>query len=188
MSMNPATFLKNCDRIITGQGFKRIIPGITLASLRTSGGLDLEAGTSMKRASLETHFEGVASAAGETDGGSLQFVIPRDYDQTVDKLKVRFLAQSAGTDTPTIDAALYRKRAGVAISTDLNPTISAAINSATDLADWVEINCDSLSLRPGDAIHMDLTFGTHTSHDANIYALEVEYHSDLVYYDSTDRS
>ena len=188
MSMNPATFLKNTERIVTGQGFKKVIPGIGLSALKTSAGLELTASTAMKRASFETVFEGVASASGTTDGGSLQFVIPRDYDETVDKLKVRFLCQSAGTDVPTIDAAMYRKREGVAISSDLDPTISGAINTATVLADWVEINCDGLGMHAGDAVHMDLTWSAHASHDANMYGLEVEYHSDLVYYDKTDKS
>ena len=188
MSMNPAVFLKNLERIITGQGFKRIIPGIGIGSLRESGGLILTAGTDPKRASFETVFEGVASAAAATTLGSLQFVIPRDYDETVDKLKIRFLAQSAGTDVPTIDAAMYRKREGVAISSDLDPTISGAINTATALADWVEINCDGLGMHAGDAVHLDFTVSAHTSHDANVYGLEVEYHSDLVYFDKTDRS
>lgn len=188
MSMNPATFLRNLGRIITGQGFKRIIPGITLSSWKDAAGLVLTASTEPKRASFETVFEGVASASSTTVGGSLQFVIPRDYDETVDKLRVRFLAQSVGTDVPTIDAAMYRKREGAAISGDLDPTISGAINTVTALADWVEINCDGLGMHAGDAVHMDFTFGSHGSHDANIYGLEVEYYSDLVYYDKTDRS
>lgn len=188
MSMNPATFLQNLDRIITGFGFKRIIPGITLSSWKDADGLTLTAATEPRRASAESNFETVTSYRSTTVGGSLQFVIPRDYDQTVDKLKVRFLAQSSSSETPTISAVLYRKRAGVAIAGDLGPTISAAINSATALAAWVEINCDGLDMQPGDALHFDFTFSTHTSHEANIYGLEVEYHSDLVYYDKTDRS
>lgn len=186
--MNPATFLKNTERIVTGQGFKRIIPGITLSSWKNADGLELTAATEPRRASAETVFEAVTSYRGTTVGGSLQFVVPRDYDQTVDKLKIRFLAQSSSSETPTIDAVLYRKRAGAAISGDLDPTISAAINSATAKAAWVEINCDDLGMQPGDALHFDFTFSTHSSHEANMYGLEVEYRSDLVYYDKTDRS
>ena len=188
MSMNPAVFLKNLERIVTGHGFKRVLHGIDLFSLRDSDGTILTGATEPKRASLETNFEGVVSTAGQTDGGTLTFAIPRDYDQTVDKLRIRFLCQSAGTDVPTIDATMYRKRPGAAISSDLDPTISAAINSVTALAEWVEINCDSQGMRPGDAVHFDFTLSTHGSHDANIYALEIEYWSDLAYYDKTDRN
>ena len=188
MGLNGATHLKELNTIIPGNGIKKILAGVDLSSWRTSGGLILEAGTAPLRASLETVFEGVQSASGTTDGGSLQIVIPRDYDQSVDKLKIRFLAESTGTDVPTIDAAMYRKREGVAITGDLDPTISGAINTVTALADWVEINCDGQSLQPGDALHFDFTLSAHSSHDANIYALEVEYHGTIVYYDKTDRS
>ncbi|MCP4598509.1 hypothetical protein [Neptuniibacter sp.] len=188
MPLNGATFLKEADTIIPGQGIKKMIRGIGIGSLRDSDGSILTTSTEPKRASLETNFEGIQSTNGQTDLGSLQFEIPRDYDQAVDKLKVRFLAQSAGTDVPTIDAAMYRKRAGAALSSDLNPTISGAINSLTALADYVEVNCDSLSLQPGDAISMDFTLSAHATHAANIYAIEIEYHSTFVYYDKTDRS
>lgn len=187
MGLNPATFCKRLEGIITGSGFRRVIPGIGIESLRDSDGTILTGSTEPKRASLETNFEGIQSTAGQTDLGTLQFVIPRDYDESCDELKIRFLAQSAGTDTPTIDAALYRKREGVAISSDLNPTISGAINSATALADWVEIECSDLSLKAGDAIHVDLTLSTHGSHAANIYGLEVWYRSDLVFFELDDR-
>ena len=187
MGLNPGTFLFRLRSIITGHGFRRAIPGIGINSLRDASGLILTAGTNPKRASLEIVFEGVVSASGQTAGGSLQFVVPRDYDATNDELLVRFLAQSSGTDVPTIDATLYRKREGVAISSDLGPTISGAINTVTALADWVEIDCSDLGLIAGDAIHMDFTFSTHASHDANIYGLEVVYRGDLVYFDSTNR-
>ena len=187
MGLNPGTFLKRLEGVITGFGFKRAIPGIGIESLRDADGLILTAATDPKKASLETVFEGVVSAAGNTAGGSLTFQIPRDYDETNDYLRIRFLAQSSGTDVPTIDAALYRKREGVAISADLGPTISGAINTVTALADWVEIVCDSLSLKPGDAIHVDFTLSAHASHDANIYGLEIIYKSDLVYFEDSER-
>ncbi len=188
MGLNGATHLQELNTIIPGHGIKKILAGVDLSSWRTSAGLILEGATAPLRASLETVFEGVQSASGTTDGGSLQIVIPRDYDQSVDKLKIRFLAQSASTDVPTIDAAMYRKREGVAITADLDPTISEAINTATALAGWVEINCDDQELQPGDAVHFDFTLSAHASHAANFYALEVEYAGTIVYYDKTDRS
>jgi len=188
MGLNPGTFLFRLRSIITGFGFRKAIPGIGIGSLRDSDGTILTGATEPKRASLETTFEGVVSTAGQTDLGTLQFVIPGDYDATNDVLKVRFLAQSAGTDVPAIDATLYRKREGAAISSDLGPTISGAINTVTALADWVEIDCSGLSLLPGDAISMDFTLDAHASHDADIYGLEVIYSSDLVYYYSADRA
>ena len=188
MGLNAATFLKRLEGVITGSGFRRVIPGIGIESLRTSAGLILTAGTVPTRASLETNFEGIQHANGETDLGSLQFVVPRDYDESCDELKIRFLAQSGGTtNTPTIDAALYRKRKESAISSDLNPTISGAINASSSYADWVEIDCSNLSLKAGDAIHVDFTSSAHGTDAIDIYGLEVWYRSDLVFFELSDR-
>lgn len=184
--MNPGTFLKNTERITTGLGFKKMADGITLDTLRTSAGLVLTAATAPIRASLETSFEGVQSATSTTDLGSLQIVLPGDYDESNDYLRIRFLAKMSGsTDTPAIDAALYRVRSGGTISGDLDPTISAALSGT--LA-WIEINCDSQELQAEDALHFDFTSGAHTTDTIDIYAMAVEYKSDLVFFDFDDRN
>lgn len=188
MSLNGATFLKNLEGVITGNGFKRVIQGINLNTLRTSAGLILTGATAPLRASLETNFEGVQSASSTTDFGSLVFNIPRDYDVNNDELKIRFLCNSAGdTDTPTMDAAIFRKRAGVALSSDLDPTISAAMNDNTTIAGYIEIDASDLGMLPGDAISIDFTTGAHTTDAANFYGMEIVYRSDLVYFESSER-
>lgn len=117
------------------------------------------------------------------------FSIPRDFDATIDKLHIRFLANSAGdTNTPTIDAAMYRKRAGAALSADIDPTISAAVNSNTDIADWVEIVSEGDEWQPGDVVTCLFTTSAHTTDALNLYDLEVVYASDLVYYNDDERS
>ena len=111
MGMNPGTFLNRCGSIITGYGFKKEIQGLDINSLRLASGGILVAGSGNPgRVALETNFEGVQLPSSQTDLGSLTFKIPRDYDKTLDYLRVRFLAQSGGTDVPTIDATMYRKR------------------------------------------------------------------------------
>ncbi|KKN20338.1 hypothetical protein LCGC14_0936660 [marine sediment metagenome] len=188
MSLNGATFLKNLEGVITGNGFKRVIQGINLNTLRTSGGLILTGSTAPLRASLETNFEGVQSASGTTDFGSLVFNVPRDYDVNNDELKIRFLCNSAGdTNTPTMDAAMFRKRAGVALTSDLDPTISAAMNNNTAKAGYIEIDASDLGCKPGDALHFDLTTSAHSTDAANFYGVEVVYRSDLVYFENTER-
>ncbi len=189
MGNNAGTFLKKMEGMITGFGFKKEIQGVDINSLRLATGAILVADSGNPgRVSLETNFEGVQLPSSQTDLGSLTFKIPRDYDQTQDELAIRFLANSAGdNDTPTIDGALYRKRAGVALSSDLDPTISAAVNTNTGIAGWVEINCDSLSLQPGDAVTALFTSSAHTSDALSVYAIEVIYRSDLVFNVQTDR-
>jgi hypothetical protein len=75
------------------------------------------------------------------------------------------------------------------LSTDLNPTISAAISktSATTGTGWVEIVASGLGLKPGATVTWVFTVSAHTSDEVNVYGLEVVYNSDLVYYDPSDR-
>ena len=188
--MNPATFLHNCERIITGYpGLKISVPGIDLTSLRDADCTILTGATEPDVVTHETHFVGLASTAGQTDLGNLTFLVPRDYDQSVDKMRIRFLANSAGdTDTPTIDATCYRKRAGSALSADLDPTISAAVNNSTALAGWVEVKLEGESLRPGDVISLDFTASAHATDALNLYALEVVYYSCFVYFEEDERN
>ena len=192
MGVNPATFLKRCGSIITGDGFKREIQGIDINSLRLEDGAPLLSGSGNPAyVSLETNFEGIQLPNSETDLGTLTFKIPRDYDQSLDYLRVRFLVNSAGdTDTPSIDSNMYRKRAGAALSGDLDPTISAVVPTNTVKAAWREINADGQSMQPGDGVSFDIsTGGTRGTNDAlNIYSIEVIYKSDLVYFDPDDRN
>ena len=139
MGLNPATFLSRLQYVVTGSGFKRVIQGVNLNTLRDDAGIILTGSTEPSREALETHFDGVVVRSSQTDLGRLTFQIPRDYDESIDKLHIRWLCNSAGdTNTPTIDCIIYRKRAAAAISSDLDPTISAAVNNNTAKAGWVE--------------------------------------------------
>jgi len=191
MGLNAGTFLKRLEGVITGFGFKREIQGVDINTLRLEDGAPLLADSGNPGyASLETNFEGVQLPSTQTDLGTLTFKIPRDYDKDNDYLRLRFLVNSAGdTDTPSIDAAMYRKRTGVALSDDLDPTISAVVNTNTAIADWVEINADGLGMKAGDGVSFDIsTGGTRGTSDAlNIYAIEAIYKSDLVFNEPDER-
>jgi hypothetical protein len=189
--MNPATFLHNTQRIITGKGFKKVIEVINHLSLRNAtDGIVLTASTEPALEAEETNFIIVESNTSQTSLGRLTFQVPRDYDQSLDHMAVRFLCNSSGTtDAPTIDATLYQKVPATALSSDLNPTISAAISktSATTGTGWVEVVASGLGLKPGAMVTWVFTVSAHTSDEVNVYGLEVVYNSDLVYYDPTDR-
>jgi len=189
MGLNPATFLSRLEGIVTGYGFKRVIQGVNINSLRDDAGIILTASTEPSREALETVFDGVVVSSSQTDLGRLAFQIPRDYDATVDKLHIRFLCNSAGdTNTPTIDCIMYRKRAGAAVSSDIDPTISAAANTNTALADWVEIVSEGDGWLPGDAVCCEFATSAHTTDAFHVYGLEIVYASDLVYYNDDERS
>jgi len=187
--MNPATFLHRLQFIVTGHGFKRVIQGVNLNTLRDDAGIILTAATEPSREALETVFDGVVVSSSQTDLGRLVFQIPRDYDESVDKLHIRWLCNSAGdTNTPTIDCVMYRKRAGAAISSDLDPTISAAVNNNTAKAGWVENVSEGDGHKAGDALCCEFATSAHTTDALNVYGLEVVYASDLVYYEDDERS
>lgn len=187
---NVANFLKGLEFLVTGDGFKRTIQGLNINQLHLASGAPLAADSgNPMRVTLESYFEGVQLASSQTDLGSLTFPIPRDYDATVDKLDIRFLANSAGdTNTPTIDCAMYRKRRVAALSADIDPTISAAVNTNTAKADWVEVRSHSDGWEPGDQVTCLFTSSAHTTDALNIYDVEVVYASDLAYYEDTERS
>lgn len=188
--LNAANWLHRVRFSITGDGFKREIQGININTLRlaTGGILAVDSGNP-GRVTLETYFEGVQLPSSQTDLGSLTFKIPRDYDETVDKLHIRFKANSAGdTNTPTIDAAMYRKRDATALSADIDPTISAAVNTNTAKADWVEVVSEGDGWAAGDSVTCLFTTSVHTTDALNVYDLEVIYASDVVYFEADERN
>ena len=186
--MNSATFLHRLDNLITGNGFKCVIPGVNIQSLTEEDGDRLDNSSTPPYAAFETSGLGMAQASSTTFLGELDVVVPQDYDKSDDYLRIRLLAQSAGdTNTPTIDAAIYSKRAGSALGSDLDPTISAAVANNTANGGWVEINADGNSLQGGDALHIELVTSAHTTDALHIYALELVYKSDLVYFNKANR-
>ncbi|KKN79137.1 hypothetical protein LCGC14_0343250 [marine sediment metagenome] len=167
---------------------RKCIAGVDINSIRLLG-LIPTASTEPSRESLETNFEGLRVSSSQTTAGDLTFCVPRDYDNQKDKLYVRFLAQMSGaTDSAvTIDATLFRKREGVALTADLDPTISAAINISTTIAGWVEVKVEGQALLPGDAVTLVFTTAAHTTDSVDIYAVEVVYFGNDQYSKITER-
>jgi hypothetical protein len=179
------------DRVVTGTGFKRSVTGIDLNSVRDADGTILTASTEPSREAAETNFKAaLVVSASSTDLGTLTFMVPRDYDKSVDKMRIRFLVNSGGTtNEPILDAAIYVKKPGTALSADIDPTASAAIpkTSATTGAAWREITVEDQGLEPGDAVCAVLSTGAHTTDSVVIYALEVVYIGDLAYFETDER-
>ena len=187
MGITGGSFLQQANSIVPGLGFKKA-ESVTILARDTSGA-PLTNATTPPIAAVETSFLAIVQAASTTFVCELVWQVPRDYDQVKDKLKLRFLTCSASTtDAPTLDAAVYSKRAGVALTADLDPVISAAVPKGVANAAWREINIDSQSLQPGDILSIEVSSSAHTSDALNIYDMEMEYRSTLVYYDKDDRN
>lgn len=190
MTMNPGVFLQNLDRIITGIGFKKEVQIPLMAFHAESDGAPLGAATI---GSDSVGFDHISNTIllvwGETGGSgnvtevSFPFVVPQDYDETEDYLRVRIKAYMDGTtDTPAIDANVYKN----GVDTDLDPTISADLS---DTAAWVEIVISNKteSLVAGDVLTISLFPEAHNTEGIGVYGITMEYKSDLVYYDEDDR-
>lgn len=116
---------------------------------------------------LETNGLGLAWSASDVTAFAFHWTVPRGYDPTSDALKLRLLAQMGGTtDTPTLTAAVYKKKAGAALSADLAPSASAAI---TDTAAYVEIDLSGNTLVEGDNLFIVITPGAHTTDELRIF-------------------
>lgn len=191
MLLSPDNFLVHIKNLVTGggvsgttrnpaidSGFSVSRPLNIPADLRTAAGLTLTAATAPTIAASETNGLSVNSVASATALGTFVFQIPKDYDEQTDEFRINFMAAMGGaTDTPTVTATIYRKRAGAALSADLAPTASAAL-SATSA--WRTINANGKGLRAGDSLVINLVTGAHTTDAVALYAAEVTYRSTLV--------
>ena len=191
--MNQANFLKKLEGLVTGDGFKRSVP-IPLGSILDHTGASLTATlTEIGMDLLDTGSKQMVIFVDDDQNtmGVFNFVVPQDYDESVDKLRIRALLSMDGgtTDTVYLDAEVYQKRAGAAASADLDPTAETTAISATVAgAAWSEVNCDGESLAGGDCLTILLKVGDHTTDGIMIYGVEVVYAGDIVYFDVDDRS
>jgi len=185
--MNPFALLKQIGSTPSGGGDGiRVTRTLNIVSdLRTAAGLVLTAATSPAVLAVETNGLIVSAAATVNTLGSFNFAIPRDYDRTADQFRIAVLANSGGaTDTPTLNATIYRKRAGAALTADAAPTASAAIPglaAPAAIAAQVFIVSNSKGFRGGDVLTINLTSAAHTTDTIQIYGVEVQYRSAIVF-------
>ena len=194
MGLNAATFLERLDAIITGKGFKKAVPvhlnechkyddGALLTTTVTAAGYDLlDTGSKQRVIFVDDD---------ETSMFGFNFSVPEDYDESIDKLRIRALASMDGgtSDTVYLDAEIYRKRAGAAATADLDPTIDPVrIPAAIASASWREVNADGNTLQGGDQLTIVLKTAAHTTDGILIYGIEVVYAGDIVYFDKADRA
>lgn len=192
MSMNPAFFLKNLERIITGVGFKKEVQIPFLAFHDEADGAPLTAkGIATDDDVGIDHISntivlvwGESAGSGSVDEISFPFVVPQDYDEAEDYLRLRLKAflDTGTTDTPGIDAHVYKN----GVDSNLDPTISADLSTT---AAWVEIviSDKTESLVAGDVLTISLFPEAHDSGGIGVYGITMEYKSDLVYYNDGNR-
>lgn len=192
MSMNPAFFLKNVERLITGAGFKKALPIDLLDAYAVAGTpLTTVAGTDVGIIVIDTEDLAVQFKLNTTDKHAIyKILIPPDYDKTNDYLRFRMLAEATHTTdvTTKMDIEVYKREAGVALGSDLAPAttaLTAMVGAAEPV--WTEIDLDGLGLEAGDVLTIHVVPEAHVNGVVNMYAVEVIYRSDLVYYTESNR-
>lgn len=164
---------------------------LQLTDLRTSTGLIIDASTTNPRfAAVETNFLAVSSIAGQTALGTLNFVLPGDFDRQSPYLQLRLLvASAAAADTPIISPTAYLKRPSTAIKT-LTAAATAAV-PASALPAWrtslITPATSEAPLRAGDSITVNLVTGAHATDAIYLYALAIRYRSVLAPYEDSER-
>jgi hypothetical protein len=185
--MNPFQFLKQMNSLPPpgGDGIRVERQLNPIADLRTTAGLVLTAATTPAVVAAETNALVVQAVASSNVLGSFVLAVPKDYDIVKDELTIRVVAQMGGaTDTPTLNASAFRKRAGAALSAGLTTVASAALSNA---AKEVTITVSGNGLRQDDMLTINLTSGAHTTDAINIYGVDVVYRSSIVTSDPTQR-
>ncbi len=145
----------------------------------------------LQLAASETNLRVISSPPSTTQVGTVNTVIPRDYDETTDDFTLHLgLAMSGATDTPTVTATAYRKRPGsniVTVATSVAGKLrsgTAATLSATEQV--VVIDFGNNGLLMDDAITIVVTVTAHTTDSVLVYYVEPTYRSTLVaFHEST---
>lgn len=185
--MNPFNFLRRLNAIPfpAGEGVLVERPLNILADIRTIVGLVLTGATSPPLAAIETNGLAIVVAANQTAAGTFTFVVPGDYDSVADILTFPILVNSSGaTNNPTLDGTVYRKRAGAALSADLDPLVSAAIPATIAPTTSQAIRVVSMSgkaCRAGDVLTVNIFTAAHTTDAVNIFSISVVYRSSIVF-------
>jgi|GEM_PF-2911303 len=124
--------------------------------------------------------------------GNIRYVVPRDYDEAVDSLKLRVLASVLGVATDgdvQLDAEVYVKKAGVALSADKNPDKPATVLAVAE--QWVEFDLSGYGLKRDDIVYIKLITDGHNDtvgEEVQVHDLELVYRSTLVSYNENDSS
>jgi hypothetical protein len=185
--MNPFQFLKQLNSLPRGDaqgGGDGIRVKVSLApfDLSTAAGLGLTGATVPAIVANEVNDLVVSCVAGQTAAGSFKFVVPQHYDEVADEVKIDVLVVSGGnTDTPTLTATAYRKRAGAAITAALTVVASAAIPNSTAKAAVRTITLSGNSLKAGDTVMVNLVTAAHATDAVFVSSVEVQHKSGIVF-------
>ena len=124
------------------------------------------------------------------DIGHIVWVVPRDYDENTDILRLRVMASQVSLSTDDdveLDAEVYVKTAGAALGSDEGPTAPGTVLAAAE--QWIEFDFKGYGLVRDQVVTIQLITDGHNDTDGEevlIHAIELYYRSCLVSYDDED--
>jgi len=127
---------------------------------------------------------GEASVGSAVTLGASGFVIPRDYDEASDELKLHVTGRmGGGTDTPALSVAVTRTRVGVGDSTiQTSTTVLTLSNSYQE--DVLDLSGNGL--KRGDYLDIAVQLAAHSTDAAGLLSARPIYRSCLVSYHTKD--
>lgn len=130
--------------------------------------------------------ESPESAAGQTALPAASFVVPRDYDEALDHLKLNVAGRMASsTDTPDLDVVVTLTREG---ESDSTIQASTTVLSLSDSYQTGVLDLSGNDIQRGDHLDIAVTLGAHATDAAERLAVNPEYRSTLVSYNEQDDS
>ena len=183
--MNEANFLARLAWLVTGDGFLRE-KQIPLNGCIATGASAAALSSNTILITLDDDDESI----------TVPVVVPLDYDETNDALAVVLTAllttgdMSAETNTITIDLdQVKRARPGETAVDDLTTDVTSDAQSIDDdaIANYV-FDLSGLSLQAGDVLSVEIDAQEGGTAIAVVYAAKILYRSDIVAYDSDERS
>jgi len=181
MKFSPNNFLQNIKNIVPG-GLRQN----PTAPLPNDGGFNLDyslglnGGVFAAGATFTTvnNVPIISSAASNTTIATYGFLVPRDYDENSDQIRVRLLARMGGaTNTPTLTVASSTTILGSTVGIAGTSVTSSAI-TATEAV--YEFDLSGQGLTRDEILSFVITAGAHTTDAVQIFAVEVVYASCIV--------
>lgn len=183
--MNEGNFLKRLEGLITGDGFLREkqIP-LTACVLTSAGAVALSSNAIVLL--FDANNESI----------TIPVVVPLDYDESNDALAIVLTArlttgdESAGANTMDLDLdQVIRARPGAADVADLSSDVTSDSQGVDDLliVEYV-FDLSGLTHKAGDVLSVEIDGQETGTAVATIYAAKILYRSDIVAFDSDDRS
>jgi len=190
MGLNVGTFLKRLDGVISGNGFKKVMP-ISLFDFHLDGGFaEVGAPNGAEPGFVVENFHVTLQwPATKVAEVNVQFIIPDDYDEAQDHLilKLKAVMDGATNTTTALEASAYTMDGTADLTAE---TEDMAPDNTADLsvtAAWVDIDLSGNKLLGGDIISVDINPEAHGTDVVEIWGAKLEYKSDLVFYDVSDR-